>query len=121
MDHYKISFKRDNDVYFETNISNMSISESLLKSSNSNIKDLAVKLAIQLNENSQINDIILIDDDFYCKIDLNILEKVSSTINDISTPKTLKDFTTEELSDLLESVDLEIVKYNIRKEIESRV
>jgi hypothetical protein len=121
MNYNKITFKRDNDIYFETNISNMSISQGLLKTSNSNIKDIAIKLAIQLNENCQLGDRIFINDEPYCKIDSQLLDKVSSSINDISTPKTLKDFTIEELNNLLETVDLEIVKYNIRKEIESRV
>lgn len=120
MDHYKISFKRDNEIYFETNISNMTISESLLKLAISNVKDLAVKLAIQLNENCQINDIIIVNDESYIKVDNQLINSVSSSMNDIAPAKTLKDFTISELNDLLETVDLEIVKYNIRKEIESR-
>ena len=97
----------------------MTISQYLLKSTTSNIKELAVKLAIQINENKKVNDIVLVNDSNYTILTSDILNQTLET-DQISNPKTLKDFNIDELKLLLDSADLEIVKYNIRKEIESR-
>ena len=119
MSSFKVQFIRNDEVYFEKDISNISISQYLLNTTNTNIKDLAVKLAIQLNSYKEVNDKILVNGEYYKIItDFDRLLEDLSSIN--TNDKTLKDLSTDELLEMLKYADLDIIRHNIKMELNSR-